>query len=207
METLDPLQHFDTPDGLAWANAIDAQDTGRLRQLAGRSDPNQVSGNGMTPLQWAMRSGRKTAFAELLQLGAKPRPETAEEAFLDPSPVFASMILDSGFDVSGKGPAGDPWIFTPLLAGNRTVLRMLVERGAPVSTPRADGTTPLIALAGLGEYEDAFWLLERGADPAARPATGITLAGRARQVPPARPSEQIWHRRLEDTLRFRGFEG
>ncbi len=204
--THDRFRYFDTPEGLAWANAIDAGDLARLRLLAAKSDPNRAEASGMTPLHWALLGEHRAAFAELTRLGAKPRPETAEEALLHPSSDFARALPSPGFDPAGNGPGGDPWIFTPLLAGNRANFRLLVERGAPVNAARADGTTPLIALATLGEFEDAFWLLERGADPSARTSTGATLASRTRQATAMRADQTVWRQRVDEALRFRGFE-
>lgn len=204
MTPTDPLAHFDSPAAIAWANAIDREDLPRLHELAAHGDPNIASGSGMTPLGYALLGERPAAFAGLLRLGARPSDSTIETALLHTSPRWTQMLLAAGIAPEGDSPCGEPWLFTPLLAGRRPQFRLLVEHGAPLDAALADGTTPLIALITLGEYEDAFWLLERGADPAAATSSGATALSRTQQASAVRPEQAVWQQRVADLLRSRG---
>ncbi|MBI4893679.1 MAG: ankyrin repeat domain-containing protein [Acidobacteria bacterium] len=205
MNPPDPLQHFDSPSGFAWANAIQADDLPRLRQLADSGDPQAASASGMSPLRWALECNRPSAFAELLHLGAQPDPLTIHAALLHPSPRFAQLLLAAHWNPNSLDPNQHPWLFTPLLSRNSAAFRLLVENGADVNASRPDGLTPLIALVSLNEFELAFYLLERGADPAPSTSTGASASSRALAASAVPPHQLVWRQRTIDTLRFRGF--
>lgn len=94
----------------------------------------------------------------------------------------ATLLLRSGADVDAANDSGH----TPLhLVQDRRVLRVLLHHGATLEARGSGGDTPLIAHAGEGPDTGSLAilaaLLEAGADPEARDASGNRAVDYARQ--------------------------
>jgi ankyrin repeat protein len=155
--------------------------------LAHGADPNAKTKGGDTALMFAAAERHPDVVRALIENRAdvkarasfsKPQPRKMAPADGDdPSPkegprllykkqAIAVAQLPKDGDSDPPRPEGG---FTPLLhavmAGDLTVVRMLVDAGADVNDPAADGTTPLI-LAIVKHHEDvAMYLLGKGANP------------------------------------------
>jgi ankyrin repeat protein len=95
--------------------------------------------------------------------------------FHDPSK--AKQLIEDGADIEAKDDLGLTCLVIACSKGNLEIVKLLLEKGAKVNAPAADGTTPLMAVAGSGSVysvEIAQRLLEKGADVAARNKDGKT---------------------------------
>jgi len=114
--------------------------------------------DGGDPLYRAARLGDTAEVAALLSSGAKPD-----------APV-----------VRWTGDAG----WTPLMIaaaeGHTTVVKKLLESGAPVDQRNERGRTALLFAAWYNHFETAVVLVEAGADPEAADVLGQTPLGLAR---------------------------
>lgn len=145
------------------------------------ADPNDMR-NGFTALHtltWVRKPSRGDDEA------GQPPPEVrGPMTSLD----FARALVKSGADVDAplkkqpSGPGRIKWEgVTPVLMASKNAdlpyMKLLVELGADPNRASSDGTTPLMACAGLGCYapdeeagteeeclEAAAWLLAHGAD-------------------------------------------
>jgi ankyrin repeat protein len=120
------------------------------RELRLSRDVNGKDPRGFTALDWAARTGRTEAVAELVRAGADP-------------------------DLRDSGPNG----WTPLLhAVHKNQLgsvRALIAAGADPAAAAPNGITPLMLAASQSEPEIVDELLAAGADPRARQPGGETV--------------------------------
>ncbi len=108
--------------------------------LAAGADPNNAP--GQKPLEAAILSSRKTG----------------------PAPV--AMLLDAGAKPDARSPLGVPAFFTAAApTAHPEVLKLLLDRGAPVDGKMHTGETVLMHAANLRNWKAVLLLLERGADP------------------------------------------
>ncbi|HWP84235.1 MAG TPA: ankyrin repeat domain-containing protein [Terriglobia bacterium] len=124
---------------------------------------------GQTALMWAIAEGHPEVARLLIERGADIRARTHRREGFSPM-----VIRGYGGSIEATPEGG----YTPLLfaarVGDLETARLLVAKGADVneSTPQ-DGNTLVVASAG-GFEELALFLLEQGADPNSRDASGIT---------------------------------
>ena len=124
---------------------------------------------GQTALMWAIAEGYPAIARLLIERGADVVARTHRRE------GFSPMVINGyAGDVEATPEGG----YTPLLfaarVGDMETARLLVAKGADVneSTPQ-DGSTLVVASSG-GYEELALFLLEHGADPNSRDASGIT---------------------------------
>jgi len=127
------------------------------RQVNLRGGADGVDGKdarGFTALDWAARTGRTDAIAELVRAGADP-------------------------ELHDSGPNG----WTPLLhavhKGQFGSVRALLAAGAAVDGRGDNGVTPLMQAAAQGEPKIVEELLRAGADPRLRGPIGWTVLEQA----------------------------
>lgn len=122
-------------DRQALVEAAAAGDTSRVKALiAGGADVNAKNRFGSAPLVSALVSGHA---------------DTAE------------ALINTGADVNVDG--GAP-LATAMQKGRQEVVALLLAKGANVNARREDGLTPLMLVAGAGDFRNVTLLLERGAD-------------------------------------------
>jgi len=189
-----------TPLSLACTNRSPAM-VGKL--LAAKANPNAVQWSGETPLMTAAGTGNVEVIKLLLAHGAnvnakEPRrgqtalmwaiaykhPEAARVLIEQGADTHAKTYMATGFkpmmvasygaDIQATPKGG----YTPLLfaarEGDLETAKLLVERGAnPNESTEQDGNT--LVLASAGGFENlALYLLDKGADPNSRDASGLT---------------------------------
>jgi uncharacterized protein len=211
-ERMNALNYFKDTKTIALANAVEKDDAIRIRKLAADgADINAKGEQGMTLLTWAIGNQKKNALRTLLELKANPNARDTEGA-----PVlevaaqsedldYARMLLSSGADADTNARNGEPLIFHAIRKENWPLFRLLVERGANINGRGKAEMTPLIQLARLSEYDQVFWLLERGADFHLFDASGATLAWRVQQDIMDPQSEQTkWRQRVRQFLESQG---
>jgi ankyrin repeat protein len=99
-------------------------------------------------------------------------------------------LADAGADVAAANRSGERPLFWAAGTGTIEAARRLLERGAPVDAPDADGHTALHAAADGGHAEMALVLLDARADP--------RLANRAGE----RPVDLARRRGYDDVVRL-----
>jgi ankyrin repeat protein len=115
------------------------------------SDPalvNSHSTDGATPLGLAAFFGQSEAVEFLLDRGAQIDMRATNPAF-----PFAPL-------------------HSAMSAGHKTIVGLLLARGADVNVPEGGGMTVLHEAAGLGNLEYVQLLLGRGANPSAKTDDG-----------------------------------
>jgi uncharacterized protein len=156
--------------------------------LAAKANPNDVASDGMSPLVLASFSGHGDFAALLLTKDANPNAADAgyaalHTAILRGDAELVKKLLAYGANPNNritKGTAitreGEDWVLpTPLVGATPfflaakflevDILRILAKGGADPQLPIMDGTTPLMAAAGVG------W--GAGVDRRGRDTTGL----------------------------------
>ena len=126
--------------------AAAAGDVDRTRKLLDEdpSRANAFADDGFHPLGLAAFFKRPEVVDLLLARGADPAPPSRNQ---------------QAFTALHSAAAGDAG------ARDMSIVRALVEAGAPVNALSGSGTTPLHTAAFLGDTEVVELLLSRGADP------------------------------------------
>ena len=166
--------------------AIDANDARKLRDVLARGfDVNSVDPKGHRALYLAVRAGSRDAFNLLM---AQPGIEVdAQNAHGETALMMAALRdnLEAAQLLAARGAAThkDGWapVHYASSGPGSTVLRWLLERGAPLEAKAPGGNTPLLMAARYGEDRSIELLLERGADRAAKNEKGQGAVDLARE--------------------------
>jgi ankyrin repeat protein len=169
----------------AKANANAAQTTGETPLMTAASTGNldvakllvthgaQVNAkepkHGQTPLMWAIAFQHPDVAKLLIESGADVHAKTYMPTGFKPM-----MMASYGSDIQVTPKGG----YTPLLfaarVGDLDTAKLLIERGAdPNEGTEQDGSALVLASAG-GHEKLALYLLDKGANPNAKDASGIT---------------------------------
>jgi uncharacterized protein len=109
------------------------------------ANPNMVNAEGITPLMIAAQNGYLGTMQALLEHGANPAMQARNK--------FATFALRQA-----------------ACKGNAAIVRLLVDKGAPIDMADAQGVTSLILAAQLGRLEVVQILLDCGANVHAQAA-------------------------------------
>jgi ankyrin repeat protein len=163
----------------------------------GGVDVNATEKNrGQTALMWAVAAKHAEVARVLIEHGADVH---ARSRVLDP--ITSKRIEYYGKDVHYPGAKGG---FTPLLfaarVGDLESARVLLEAGVNVNDASADDGSALVVASASGHEALAIFLLEKGADPNAADAMGITSLHWALQEgllnlsgSGTGPTDRFWH--------------
>jgi ankyrin repeat protein len=96
-------------------------------------------------------------------------------------PATVQLLLERGADVTAaaRNPMRVQALHAGTASGNREVVRLLLDAGAPVNTAQQEGWTPLHEAARKGDVEMARAMLARGADPRRANDKGVSAIGLA----------------------------
>jgi ankyrin repeat protein len=210
---------FHDPQVLQVALAAGNGDIAKIDALKAAGVNIDAPGDGgITPLLWALAQRNKAGFEELLKLGADPNHiEDHGAAVMTATPTIADTDFLKLALAHGGNPnllISDGWPHTPLMAatipGGLKNVKLLVEAGADVNYVEAVGKiTPAISAAELNQYDIALYLLEHGADYAAKIPTyqgrvnGIVWCIENNNIDPNSPLYQ-WRQKVIDFLRSKG---
>ena len=140
----------------------------------------------------AIYVGRTELAARIASLRA---PDLCEAAALGDAPRVATL-LDHGDAIDARSSDGWTALHLAAFMGRSEVARSLVSRVAPidaVSTNPMKNTPLCAAIAGKGDQDVVRLLLDAGADPNFRAATGVT----ALHLAASRGADALVHQLLE----------
>ncbi|HZF78742.1 MAG TPA: ankyrin repeat domain-containing protein [Rubrivivax sp.] len=168
--------------------AINIDNVGVVNQLLARGfDPNAANEQGQVALYLALRDEAPRVLAVLL---AHPQIKVDLANASGETPLMMAALkgnlqgtqrlIERGAQINREG-------WTPLhyAASNgqedsTAVVKLLLDRGAPVDARAPNGNTPLMMAARYGAFRSAELLLARGADRRLRNNAGMTAAELAR---------------------------
>lgn len=160
----------DGANALHWA-AMGARGDAVIPLLLARGLSPEVPGPlGLSPLHLAALFSNDASLEGLLAHDARadvPSPTGITPLHLAGSPAAAEVLLSHGARVDAADSTGA----TPLMwTRDRALSRTLLEHGANINAQEnwrsfVRGCTPLLRAAYQSDNEQAFWLLEQGADP------------------------------------------
>jgi ankyrin repeat protein len=165
--------------------AIELDDARTLTRLLQRGfDPNTPDPQGQVGLFLALRGGSDQAVQVLL---AHPELKADATNTTDETPLMMAALrgaMEPAMRLIERGARLDRSGWTPLhyaASGPSTAMvKMLLDRGAPIDARSPNGTTPLMMAARYGVEEAAALLLERGADAALLNQLDLSAADFAR---------------------------
>jgi uncharacterized protein len=169
--------------------AIDANDAAKLRAVLSKGfDVNSVDPKGHRALYLAVRAGSRDAFRLLMaRAGIEIDAQNAQgETALMMAALRDNLEAAQALAARGAVTHKDGWAPVHYAASGpaATVLRWLLERGAPLEAKGPGGNTPLLMAARYGDDRAIELLLERGADRGAKNERGqgtIELAREAKR--------------------------
>lgn len=143
---------------------------------------NAQSSPGLTPLHNAALFASPETVKYLLEHGAEPEGRSVLigvppllMAVTRGDPRTVALLLDHRADVNALGPNGETPLARAAAIGATDVARVLIDRGARVMVRFARvNQTPLHVAAAHGFLPMTQLLLEHGADPEAKDASGFT---------------------------------
>ena len=214
----------DVPQVCRLAMAIDRGDRQEIAEaVAAGADVNAYSRNGFRLLDWAFVRSRLVGFEALLELGADVMAEYREPAMI-PDASFNSSILQRILEadhaeclaiVLRKGMHPDHIPFAqdgrPLLSygvksrGSR-VLKALLDAGARVDQGDRWGATALHDAGRVRNYQAAWLLMQRNADPLIKDSWGKDFVAGLKEYGSrgVRPEQREYFEKVVDELVRRG---
>ncbi|WP_298467458.1 ankyrin repeat domain-containing protein [uncultured Erythrobacter sp.] len=152
--------------------AIVADDPAAVNSaLAGGANVNARGAVGVTPLAFAVGTGKQAAARALIASGANPNIEddegdTAVTLAVNTyarQPDLLPMILDAGGNPNQLRPDGDPVIVRFINGANLDAITLMQSKGADMSA--IANQQPLVVFAAYGTDWDVVWhLITLGAD-------------------------------------------
>ena len=139
--------------------------------IASGADVNARGAVGVTPLAYAVGTGKLRAAQALIAKGANPNLEddegdTAVTLAVNrhtSQPEFLSMVLDAGGNPNQLRPDGDPVIVRFINGANLDAITLMQSKGANMSA--IANRQPLVVFAAYGADWDVVWhLIMLGAD-------------------------------------------
>jgi uncharacterized protein len=165
-------EHFDGKER-DLADAAAAGNRSAIKNaIAAGANVNFRSAKGMPLLLWPMHKENPDGFAALLDAGANANQidhrgsPVATFAAKNPDIRYLESLLRAGANPNARNTDREPLTFVAAMEGNWPHVQLLIERGAEIDAFNHEnyGDT-LLAYYAYGQFDRAFWLLERGADP------------------------------------------
>jgi ankyrin len=164
------------------ADAAKSRDTDRVRALISeRADIKGRHPDGATALHWAVHWDDVETATLLLRAGADPNAANdlgvtpLSLACANANVTIATALLEAGADPKLALPSGETPLMTAAHTGRPELARALLDRGADVhATERVLGQSALMWAVAERHAAVVRLLLERGANPAQRSASGFS---------------------------------
>ena len=151
------------------AAALGGEDCVRLLLKYGLP-PDPVDRHGKTPMDWAMGVGDDDAADTLARAAGWLRAKTA--CIEGDTVALASLLRGGRVNVSLVDAEGDTLLHYASEGGDVGCSAALLDAGAQLEGAAGGADTPLLRALAVGNLSVAMFLLERGANPAARNSAG-----------------------------------
>lgn len=233
----DQRQHFDArkyfqDQALELAQAVDRKDADAVRRLIRDEgvDPDVIFDDHAMPLvAWPILNENAEGLRLLLKNGADPnarrinrkRPShSANNAMVYAAGLedqtYLKLLLDHGGDPNTLSANNEALTYVARLRNLWPNVQLLIKRGADVNYAlygdKAD--TVMVWYAGLGDFEQVYWLLQHGGDATVKYTPPPEYTGednRGRQpileliyYLPVKPAGEEWQRKCQVWLREHG---
>ncbi|HBS54504.1 MAG TPA: hypothetical protein DEA38_02080 [Stenotrophomonas sp.] len=161
----------------------DAKEIARLMKDEG-VNPDKIFSRkeGVPLIAWPLRAENLDGLRAMLENGADPNARMVKKiegkdfrfnnamvyAAKMEDPRYLKLLLQHGGDGSTRNSNNQILLFQAFMAGNKWQnVKALVENGAKVNEENyAGGGDSILSLyTGRGGFEQAYWLLQHGADP------------------------------------------
>lgn len=202
----------DQEDGAAIADAVKAG-----------ADVNALGKSGFRLLYWTIERGKAKGFEALLKHGASLDADYRDPKYLpdityrdtvlehvlgSSDPSFIEAALRQGLDSNHVPHPEDQLtlLFTAVSRHSIPVIKALVAAGADINRQETSGYTPLIHAAMTCSYNDAWALLQCGADPTVCDHRGQDFVWEVKQYGSrgVRPDQRESFEKVVDELVKRG---
>jgi ankyrin repeat protein len=156
--------------------------------LARGAEPSSRNGLGKTALVMALEKGQDELALTMLEAGTDVNLATVERvtplmtASYVGSAALVQRLLAKGARWDPVDRMGKPAALYAAGQGQREVLRVLLDAGAPVNAAYENQLTALMWAAGQGHLDATRLLLARGADRSVRDDRGLTARDIALQA-------------------------
>lgn len=175
-------ENFADPATAEVARAIEAGDTGRVRELlADGADPNGGEGS-LTMAKWAVAMGELESLNLLLEAGADPDGTGGDgrpllfEAVRTRNPEYVRAVLDAGADPGQRHPGAKTYVLHEACSfPERSVVELLLPVVPDINAVDAEGVAALSVCGVVNQGSLVLLLLENGADPLATDNMGHTF--------------------------------
>jgi hypothetical protein len=165
--------------------AVELNDGRAVQTLLQRGfDANSRDPKGQTGLFLALRGGSLDVAEVLIKapnLDVNALNEAGESALmmaaLKGQPELSQRLIERGAAIDKQGWSPLHYAAT---GPDSSVVKLLLDRGAPIDARSPNGSTPLMMAAQYGSEASAELLLQRGADPRIRNDRGLSAADFAR---------------------------
>jgi len=179
---------FADPQAQALALAAERGDAQAVQRLmkVDQVNPDVIFGqDGMPLLAWPIFTHSPAGLKAMLENGADPNAKQLHPAqdttrfkgrhennalvwaAEQEDPIYLKLLLDHGGDPDTRNSNGETLLFHAFIKQNQWQnVKLLVERGADVNAYAGMLGNIISHYAGRGGFEQIYWLLQHGADPA-----------------------------------------
>jgi ankyrin repeat protein len=216
---------------LELAQAVDRKDAVAIHHLIKDEgvNPDTIFDQANMPMvAWPVINGNLEGLRLLLDNGANPNARKVEPlreygkkrdnamvfAAGLPDQRFLKLLLDRGGDPNTMNSNDEQLTYTATLNHQWPNVQLLIERGANINQPlyTTDGyNTVLNWYTKYGDFEEAYWLLQHGADPTRKIKAdpGTYNYGRMPMIEniyyaAVTPDAIAWQRKCQHWLRYHG---
>ncbi|WP_408951519.1 ankyrin repeat domain-containing protein [Lysobacter sp. Hz 25] len=223
------------PKAQALAVAAEHGNVAEIRRLMKDEgvNPDKIfSKDGYPLLAWPVITNNPDGLKGMLENGANPNarfPTPIIEKFKDGSesvsyennamvfaakandPIYLKLLLDHGGDPNTRNSNSETLMLQAFLSGNEwESVKLLVERGADINA-RSQGSTILQDYAGGGGFMQAYWLLEKGANPTVNYLQNPATPNQSHIIDaifwhPGNPEDPTWQRKCQQWLLQHGYK-
>ncbi|MDR6840272.1 ankyrin repeat domain-containing protein [Pseudoxanthomonas sacheonensis] len=218
---------------LELAEAIDRNDATDIQRLIKQEGVNPdviFDETAMPMVAWPVFNKNLSGLKLLLDNGANPnarrvdsqRPHGQQRnnalvfAAGEADTRYLAMLLDYGGDPNTHNSNGEPLTYVATLRDQWPNVKLLIERGANINEGLYDPAsynTVVNWYSSFGNFEQVYWLLQRGADPTRTTETQKGSANNTRMPVvddiywlPVKPQMIEWQRKCQHWLREHNIE-
>lgn len=228
-----PASNYFKGKALELAEAVDrndAEDVKRLIKQEGVNPDVIFDESAMPMVAWPVFNKNLSGLKLLLDNGAdpnarridsqRPRGQQRNNALVfaagNADSRYLAMLLDYGGDPNTHNSNGEALTHVAFLRDQWKNVQLLVDHGAYVNEGLydADGYDTVVSwYSSYGDFEQVYWLLQRGADPKRTTATQKGSVNKTRMPVvddiywlPVKPQIVEWQRKCQHWLREHGID-